>query len=88
MTRKVTVTETLGDLSRYDSNGLRLYATPGADKPYWSNNPSFMYDECVATTSDFAEAAGYDSVYLETEEQIEALGDEKISIEVELPDNA
>jgi hypothetical protein len=57
---KITVTETLNDLARYDSNGLKLYGTPGAHKPYWSNNASFMYDEVVATVSDFAQAAGYD----------------------------
>lgn len=86
---KITVTETLNDLARYDSNGLRLWATPGASEPYWSNNASFMYDEVVATVSDFAEAAGYDKFGFEDDDMQEFLeveGDSKYSIEVEMPE--
>jgi hypothetical protein len=86
---KITVTETLNDLARYDSNGFKLYATPGASKPYWSNNASFMYDEVVATVSDFAQAAGYDDFGFEDadmQEYLEAEGETKVSIEVEMPE--
>jgi hypothetical protein len=79
---KITVTATLNELARYDSNGLKLYGTPGAAAPYWSNNASFMYDEVVATVSDFAQAAGYDDFGFE-----DAEGETTVSIEVEMPNS-
>ena len=88
-TTKITVTETLNDLARYDFNGLKLYGTPGAHKPYWASQPGFMYDEVVATVNDFAQAAGYDDFGFEDsdmQDYLEAEGETKVSIEVEMPE--
>jgi hypothetical protein len=84
-----TVTETLEFLARVDSNGLRLYATPGSNKPYWASTPSFMYDVCVATVSDFATAAGFDTFGFysaEMQEYIAVEGEETYSITVAMPE--
>jgi hypothetical protein len=89
-TNKVTVTETLNDLARYDSIGLYLWATPGATRPYWASNASFKYDTIVATVNDFAGAAGYDDGFgFEDEgsqEYLEAEGETEYSLEVEMPE--
>jgi hypothetical protein len=79
---------TLEELSRADSNGLKLYGTPGAERPYWSATPSFMYDEVVATVGDFAEAAGLDDFGFETgdgQQYLDANGNETFSLEIEMP---
>ena len=60
MSKEIKVTENLSDLHNYDHLDMGLWLTPGSGRPYWSNNASFMYDECVATPHDFLEAAGYD----------------------------
>ena len=66
------------NLAAMDDNGMALYATPGAAKPYWNSQPSFMYDECVARPSDF-ESCGI-SYYREYE------CEDVFSVEVELPE--
>jgi hypothetical protein len=89
-TNKVTVTETLNDLARADSNGLRLWATPGASEPYWASNASFMYDKVVATVRDFAEAAGFENGFgfedEDMQDYLEAEGETEYSLEVEVPE--
>lgn len=80
---------TLDELSRADSNGLNLYGTPGASNPYWASHPSFMYDEVVASVSDFAQAAGFDDFGFETEDgqqYLEANRDEAFSLEITMPE--
>ena len=73
---KVTVTKTWEELAAMDDNGMGLYATPGADRPYWASQPSFMYDECVASVYDFE----WQGISYSREDEC----DEVFSIEVEL----
>jgi hypothetical protein len=60
MSQTIKVTENLSTLDGYASLDLSLWLTPGSDRPYWSNNANFKYDQRVATPYDFLEAAGYD----------------------------
>ena len=57
----MTITITFGELAMYQTNGVNLYWTPGATKPYWATQASFREDVCVATPRDFLNAAGYDT---------------------------
>jgi len=79
MTKKITITMTWERLAGMDDNGMALYATPGANEPYWNSQPSFMYDECVARPSDFE---SYGIGYSRDDEGCEDI----FSVEVELPE--
>ncbi len=76
----MVITKTLHDLAIIESNSLRLYATPGVEKPYWSSSPNFMYDYCIATFGDFVVASGYDDLCLYDEEYMNEYGDDEITI--------
>jgi hypothetical protein len=74
--KKITVTMTWEQLAAMEDNGLALYATPGAAKPYWAAQPSFKDDTRLATAGDFE----YCGIPYCREDEC----DEVFSVEVEL----
>ena len=82
MEKKTTLKYNISHLDNMDGMGLKLYWTPGAQKPYWASNPSFTYDVCVAVPSDFLESAGYDSF---NEDHDYSGNDETLEYEVSIP---
>lgn len=73
----VTIEMTAERLRAMDDNGMSLYATPGAQEPYWNHTASFMHDQCIATVTDFLDEVGYDDL-----EGVE--DDEIFSLDVEM----
>lgn len=81
----ITVTKTYNELLTLDDNDFNLYATPANTGSlgghYWSSRPNFQDDVCVASPSDFLQAAGYDS-FCRDSDYLEACGNEEYSLEV------
>lgn len=84
----LTVTATLSELATYESNGLKLYATPTTEgkvaSTYWASSPSFRDDRVVATVYDFVEAEGYTSLGWQdmTEEEFDSVRDDVYTLEI------
>jgi hypothetical protein len=49
---------TVNELAAMIDQGMSLYWTPGADRPYWAPHPAFQYDRLVAAPEDFLKASG------------------------------
>jgi len=64
---------------------MRLWLTPGASTPYWSNNANFKHDQVVASPWDFLAKAGYDMF---NEDHDYEGCDEQITLEVNWIDPA
>lgn len=59
MGRKITVSFTAGELADYDNQSMKLFSN--GSSTYWERHGKLESDKCVATPSDFLEAAGYGS---------------------------
>lgn len=79
---KVTVEMTWERLAAMDDNGNKLWATPGAQTPYWNWQANFIYDEVVATVHDFRTDEG--EQYEREEDSFEE--DQIFSVEIEMPE--
>lgn len=79
------INKTYSELLTLEDNEMGLWGTPNSNGElggfYWASCPNFQNDECVATPSDFLEAAGYDS-FCRDEDYLESCGNEEYSLDV------